>query len=650
MSDSATDDAAAADGPLDEVGATLRHIRDLVAESGSVWAQGDASVSEDAAEVGRWRRKLRPVRQAVLAVLETMAATLTASAAPGEHSSGRLDYDRLRERSDLVLEWVDSLLEEATGDAEERRRRQQQVVVRERDLWRERQPAAPGGQRRAVPSQWQNNLLPKPQTAWMVDNAPRPAGDDAFAERIRAAVQAPLPLPPPAANIAATPTGSGQHPPREQDTPFVLVETPAQLEQFFAHVRGDGRAPEQRPREIAVDLESHAHRSFQGFTCLLQASTRERDFVIDAIALRKELAGPESEFVRLLNDPSVLKVFHGADSDVLWLQRDFGPEARVCNCFDTGQAARVLNEPSLSLTHLLETRCHLRENDDGKVEADAGVAAPALDKRLFQTADWRIRPLPDSMLQYARRDTHYLLFIYDRLREELEARSAVDATDWLRVVRERSATVACQVYAVEPVSADGHVALAVRQRWRLSPEEMRVLAALFQWRDAVARAEDESPAYVMPNRIMYRLTRDMPRDEVSVVRVLNAMRVSSGGTPLELAGKRAADIAAAIAGALPPTEGESADGERTARVEHTDAAQLDGAAAAPTTEAGTASATANAAVPLTRIGSMFGRRRHLHANVDETAAASRKRVIESQGDASALDSKRARVTPGDTAI
>ena len=647
MSDSTTDNATAADGPPDEVGATLRHIRDLVAESGRVLAQGDASVSEDAAGVGRRRRQLRPVRQAVLAVLETMAAALTASAAPGGHSGGRLDYDRLRERNELVLEWVDSLLEEALGDAEERRRRQQQVVVRERDLWRERQPAPPGGQRRAVPSQWQNNSLPKPQTAWMVDNAPRPAGDDAYAERIRAAAQAPLPLPPPAANIAATPTGSVQHPPREQDTPFVLVETPAQLEQFFAHVRGDGRAPEQRPREIAVDLESHAHRSFQGFTCLLQASTRERDFVIDAMALRKELAGPESEFVRLLNDPSVLKVFHGADSDVLWLQRDFGPEARVCNCFDTGQAARVLDEPSLSLTHLLETRCHLRENDDGKVEA--GAAAPALDKRLFQTADWRIRPLPDSMLQYARRDTHYLLFIYDRLREELEARSAGDATDWLQVVRERSAAVACQVYAVEPVSADGHVALAVRQRWRLSPEEMRVLAALFQWRDAVARAEDESPVYVMPNRIMYRLARHMPRDEASVVRVLNAMRVSSGGTPLELAGKRAAAIAAAIAGALPPTDGESADGERTASVGRTDAARLGGVAAAPTTEAGTASAAANAAVPLARIGSMFGRRRHLHANVDDTAAASRKRTMESQGDASALDAKRARVTPGGTA-
>ena len=34
-------------------------------------------------------------------------------------------------------------------------------------------------------------------------------------------------------------------------------------------------------------------------------------------------------------------------------------------------------------------------------------------------ADWRIRPLTPEMIKYARRDTHYLLFIYDCLRKDL---------------------------------------------------------------------------------------------------------------------------------------------------------------------------------------------------------------------------------------
>ncbi|CAJ0925916.1 unnamed protein product, partial [Mesorhabditis belari] len=37
----------------------------------------------------------------------------------------------------------------------------------------------------------------------------------------------------------------------------------------------------------------------------------------------------------------------------------------------------------------------------------------------FQTTDWRVRPLPEEMMHYAREDTHYLLYCYDLLRERL---------------------------------------------------------------------------------------------------------------------------------------------------------------------------------------------------------------------------------------
>ena len=65
------------------------------------------------------------------------------------------------------------------------------------------------------------------------------------------------------------------------------------------------------------------------------------------------------------------QVFHGAQSDIEWLQRDFG--LYVVNMFDTGQAARVLNLARYSLAHLLQVYC--------QVEAD----------KQFQLSDWRIR-------------------------------------------------------------------------------------------------------------------------------------------------------------------------------------------------------------------------------------------------------------------
>ena len=72
---------------------------------------------------------------------------------------------------------------------------------------------------------------------------------------------------------------------------------------------------------IAVDLEAHSYRSFQGFTCLIQASTRREDFLIDALALRGHI---RAALAPVFQDARLVKVMHGADGDVTWLQRDFG--------------------------------------------------------------------------------------------------------------------------------------------------------------------------------------------------------------------------------------------------------------------------------------------------------------------------------------
>ena len=80
----------------------------------------------------------------------------------------------------------------------------------------------------------------------------------------------------------------------------------------------------------------------------------------------------------------------------MWLQRDYG--LCLANLFDTGQASRVLCMAGNGLAHLLDHYCGFKA-----------------DKR-FQLADWRLRPLGEEMVRYARSDTHYLLYCYDKLR------------------------------------------------------------------------------------------------------------------------------------------------------------------------------------------------------------------------------------------
>lgn len=103
----------------------------------------------------------------------------------------------------------------------------------------------------------------------------------------------------------------------------------------------------------------------------------------------------------LFTDSDVVKVFHGCEKDVIWLQRDLG--LYVVNCFDTFHAAKALSYPALSLAHLLKFYC--------------GVT---LNKK-YQLADWRERPLPTHLIEYAKLDTHYLLYVYDCLRRDVHA-------------------------------------------------------------------------------------------------------------------------------------------------------------------------------------------------------------------------------------
>ena len=105
--------------------------------------------------------------------------------------------------------------------------------------------------------------------------------------------------------------------------------------------------------DIAVDLENHSIRSFQGLCCLMQISTRTKDFIIDPLALFSSMPVLGVIFA----DPSIVKVFHGSENDIEWLQRDFG--LYIVNMFDTGLAAKELRYPSHSLAFLLKSFCDI---------------------------------------------------------------------------------------------------------------------------------------------------------------------------------------------------------------------------------------------------------------------------------------------------
>lgn len=269
-------------------------------------------------------------------------------------------------------------------------------------------------------------------------------------------------------------------------------------------------------KEIAIDLEHHDVHSYHGLVSLMQISTRDKDWVVDTLK-------PWREELQILNevfaDPGILKVLHGSSMDIIWLQRDLG--LYVVGMFDTYHAACALNYPKRSLKFLL----HKFVNFEA-------------DKR-YQMADWRIRPLPSGMFDYARSDTHYLLYIYDHLRNELLENSTPDH-NLVDYVLEQSKNEALQRYerpvydAATGQGQGGWYDYLYRNPAVLSKEQFAVFKAVHQWRDEVAREEDEGVQCVFPKHILFKIAQVMPLDQGTLFRTLSPV------TPI--AKDRAADL------------------------------------------------------------------------------------------------------------
>ncbi|KAI8904437.1 ribonuclease H-like domain-containing protein [Gorgonomyces haynaldii] len=255
----------------------------------------------------------------------------------------------------------------------------------------------------------------------------------------------------------------------------------------------------EQSKEIAIDLEHHDYRTFLGFTCLMQISTRSEDFIIDALVLRNHMHLLNESFT----NPQIVKVFHGAEMDVQWLQKDFG--VYVVNLWDTFHASNLLEMNGHSYAYLLEFYCHVKT-----------------DKK-YQLADWRQRPLSDEMMTYAQTDTHYLLYIYDRMRNELIDKSNPETLNLVHVQHERSALTSLkrfekEFYDSENGQGPNGWAMTLRKcREPLNEEAFAVYKALHSWRDHVARKEDESTRYVLPNHHLFTLARVMPMTSTDVI-------------------------------------------------------------------------------------------------------------------------------------
>ena len=125
------------------------------------------------------------------------------------------------------------------------------------------------------------------------------------------------------------------------------------------------------------------------------------------------------------------------------------------------------------------------------------------------------------MMYYARSDTHYLLYIYDRVRNELVTASnrSVPEEDHIGKVLERSRELSLSRHehpTYNEETGEGsrgwYNYVFKHPHLAFDGEQFAVFKAIWKWRDDVARQEDESPNFVLGTNNVAEVSRVNPPD------------------------------------------------------------------------------------------------------------------------------------------
>lgn len=213
---------------------------------------------------------------------------------------------------------------------------------------------------------------------------------------------------------------------------------------------------------IPIDTEADSLHCYFEKLCLIQISVPAHDLLIDP------LAGFSLDPLFAIFGGKQL-IIHGADYDLRLLRRVgyAGPSS----VFDTMIAARLCGIPEFSLAALIKRYFG--------VELVKGS----------QKANWARRPLPPQMLDYAVKDTHYLLEIVAILEAEL---TRLGRTDWFQQCCEKAIAASTITKDRDP-----------DQVWRITgSSELRgrasgILRELWHWREAEAQLVDRPTFHIL---------------------------------------------------------------------------------------------------------------------------------------------------------
>ena len=257
----------------------------------------------------------------------------------------------------------------------------------------------------------------------------------------------------------------------DQLPPYTYVATEPVWTDCIEHLRNFD--------QFSIDLESNGLFAYRERICLIQISTRERDFIIDP------LVGLDlTPLGELIMNPRIEKVLHASEYDLILMKREHDWDIK--NLFDTMWAARVIGHEKIGLASVL-----------------GALYGMEIDKK-YQRTNWCERPLSDEQLAYAQTDTHFLLQLRDDLEDDAASMGRYD--ELMEILEEQSHVRLPDTDFTEESFWGIQGVRDLGDRGRAILRELNIL------RDQIARERDRPAFKVFGNRTLIELAERKPKN------------------------------------------------------------------------------------------------------------------------------------------
>lgn len=225
---------------------------------------------------------------------------------------------------------------------------------------------------------------------------------------------------------------------------------------------------------IGVDIQKHTFRSYKGFLCYMQVSTKTQIYIFDMLSLRSH-----SQSMYFLQSENIYKVMHKMYSKRYWIEKDM--KCIVPKAIDIDNLANTLfsSPSSQSLVQLVKRYL--------KVEY----------KRELDLFDWRYRPITREVHKHLVDQVLYLLPLLCKVAQDLSSISF------------------CQrLCAQTDVKFSSDTASEFAKKYGI--KETPILIEIFLLRQFIAKQEDESPHFVMTDRQLLLLIESHPETPAEI--------------------------------------------------------------------------------------------------------------------------------------